>query len=427
MLYKKEGVPLVILAGTEYGAGSSRDWAAKGTYLLGVRAVLAASFERIHRSNLVGMGVLPLRIARRQHVAIAGPVRRRDVRHPRRGRPVEGGCSIDRPSDGGRQGPRVPRPSASTRRWSWSITATAGSSRRCCGGWPSCRGVGPAVPADGSVLGTRYSVRLNPEPNGGQAHPLRGFRHPVVPLGHAANMGGSTGSSPAVADQRPAIRAAGRGSRRPPRRPSCVQGGKDLGRVGPPQRPGANLVDCGRGRGQLQQFAEADQSAAVRPPTRRPTLVAQPSTREPDAHLRPPPVDPAAAALEPGAWRPGRLGVGPTIPAGIGRQVQQAVQPSQWRALASRGAGGWDIAVRAKEGVECAHHRRTRSGACNLWPGRVSTRNRRRRESDRKFVPIGVCRASRHWNSVSRDWTDWKSVLRSKTLPPAGDFLTQGL
>ena len=55
-----EGVPLVILAGAEYGTGSSRDWAAKGPFLLGVRAVVAKSFERIHRSNLVGMGVLPL-------------------------------------------------------------------------------------------------------------------------------------------------------------------------------------------------------------------------------------------------------------------------------------------------------------------------------------------------------------------------------
>jgi aconitate hydratase len=58
--YREEGVPLVVIAGTEYGAGSSRDWAAKGTRLLGVRAVIAESFERIHRSNLVGMGVLPL-------------------------------------------------------------------------------------------------------------------------------------------------------------------------------------------------------------------------------------------------------------------------------------------------------------------------------------------------------------------------------
>ena len=60
MKYQKEGTPLIILAGHEYGTGSSRDWAAKGTRLLGVKAVVAASFERIHRSNLVGMGVLPL-------------------------------------------------------------------------------------------------------------------------------------------------------------------------------------------------------------------------------------------------------------------------------------------------------------------------------------------------------------------------------
>jgi aconitate hydratase len=58
--YRTEGTPLVVLAGTDYGAGSSRDWAAKGTLLLGVRAVLAESFERIHRSNLIGMGILPL-------------------------------------------------------------------------------------------------------------------------------------------------------------------------------------------------------------------------------------------------------------------------------------------------------------------------------------------------------------------------------
>jgi aconitate hydratase len=63
MRYKTAGVPLVILAGTEYGSGSSRDWAAKGTMLLGVRAVIASSFERIHRSNLVFMGVLPLEFA----------------------------------------------------------------------------------------------------------------------------------------------------------------------------------------------------------------------------------------------------------------------------------------------------------------------------------------------------------------------------
>jgi aconitate hydratase len=60
MAYQKTGVPLIILAGKEYGSGSSRDWAAKGTNLLGVKAVIAESYERIHRSNLVGMGVVPL-------------------------------------------------------------------------------------------------------------------------------------------------------------------------------------------------------------------------------------------------------------------------------------------------------------------------------------------------------------------------------
>jgi aconitate hydratase len=63
MRYAADGVPLVVLAGKEYGSGSSRDWAAKGTLLLGVRAVIAESFERIHRSNLIGMGVLPLQFA----------------------------------------------------------------------------------------------------------------------------------------------------------------------------------------------------------------------------------------------------------------------------------------------------------------------------------------------------------------------------
>jgi aconitate hydratase len=83
MRYLEEGIPLVVLAGKEYGSGSSRDWAAKGTRLLGVRAVIAESFERIHRSNLVGMGVLPLQfmsgdsveslgLSGREHFTIAG-------------------------------------------------------------------------------------------------------------------------------------------------------------------------------------------------------------------------------------------------------------------------------------------------------------------------------------------------------------------
>ena len=75
MKYEKQGTPLVIIAGKEYGTGSSRDWAAKGTILLGVRAVIAESFERIHRSNLVGMGVLPLEFAdgaTRQSLGLTG-------------------------------------------------------------------------------------------------------------------------------------------------------------------------------------------------------------------------------------------------------------------------------------------------------------------------------------------------------------------
>ena len=75
MAYQKAGTPLVIIAGKEYGTGSSRDWAAKGTVLLGVRAVIAESFERIHRSNLVGMGVLPLEFTNgdtRQSLGLTG-------------------------------------------------------------------------------------------------------------------------------------------------------------------------------------------------------------------------------------------------------------------------------------------------------------------------------------------------------------------
>jgi aconitate hydratase len=72
MRYAEEGVPLVVLGGKEYGSGSSRDWAAKGPRLLGVRAVIAESFERIHRSNLVGMGILPLQFAPGENIASLG-------------------------------------------------------------------------------------------------------------------------------------------------------------------------------------------------------------------------------------------------------------------------------------------------------------------------------------------------------------------
>ena len=86
MEYKKRGVPLVIFGGKEYGTGSSRDWAAKGTLLLGVKAVVVESFERIHRSNLVGMGVLPLQFRDGVSRADSGADRRGDDRHHRRRR-----------------------------------------------------------------------------------------------------------------------------------------------------------------------------------------------------------------------------------------------------------------------------------------------------------------------------------------------------
>jgi aconitate hydratase len=72
MLYQASGTPLIVLAGKDYGMGSSRDWAAKGTYLLGIKAAIAESFERIHRSNLVGMGVLPLQFLRGQNRSSLG-------------------------------------------------------------------------------------------------------------------------------------------------------------------------------------------------------------------------------------------------------------------------------------------------------------------------------------------------------------------
>jgi aconitate hydratase len=72
MQYQQEGVPLIVLAGKEYGSGSSRDWAAKGTMLLGVKAVIAESFERIHRSNLVNMGVLPLQFKDGENAQVLG-------------------------------------------------------------------------------------------------------------------------------------------------------------------------------------------------------------------------------------------------------------------------------------------------------------------------------------------------------------------
>jgi aconitate hydratase len=69
MQYKKENIPLIVIAGDQYGTGSSRDWAAKGPLLLGVKAIVAAGYERIHRSNLIGMGVLPLQFSNSENFA----------------------------------------------------------------------------------------------------------------------------------------------------------------------------------------------------------------------------------------------------------------------------------------------------------------------------------------------------------------------
>ena len=89
MRYAAEGTPLVVLAGTEYGSGSSRDWAAKGTRLLGIRAVIAQSYERIHRSNLVGMGVLPLQFLPGESAGSLGLTGREAIRYRRpRSRPA---------------------------------------------------------------------------------------------------------------------------------------------------------------------------------------------------------------------------------------------------------------------------------------------------------------------------------------------------
>ncbi len=95
MRYAEEGVPLVVLGGKEYGSGSSRDWAAKGTKLLGVRAVIAESFERIHRSNLIGMGVLPLQFPAGRVGDVAGDRRPRAVQHRRVCRAAERGRAAE--------------------------------------------------------------------------------------------------------------------------------------------------------------------------------------------------------------------------------------------------------------------------------------------------------------------------------------------
>ena len=140
MRYQAAGVPLVILAGTEYGSGSSRDWAAKGTRLLGVRAVIAQSYERIHRSNLVGMGVLPLQFLPGDSAASLGLDRPRVLRHHRSGRrpgAAPGAASCVARSSGRRAATLPGHAAGSTAPSSSTTTARAASCRRCCGGSPT--------------------------------------------------------------------------------------------------------------------------------------------------------------------------------------------------------------------------------------------------------------------------------------------------
>ena len=150
MKYKAEATPLVILAGKEYGTGSSRDWAAKGTMLLGVKAVIAESFERIHRSNLIGMGVLPLQFKDGEKLQSLGS----------RGRETFDIVGLERGAaktvkviahGRRRQAARNSRCGcASTRRRSSSTTSTAASCTTCCGSSPP-----PARPPDRSVRSRR--------------------------------------------------------------------------------------------------------------------------------------------------------------------------------------------------------------------------------------------------------------------------------
>ena len=109
MRYQADGVPLVVIAGKEYGSGSSRDWAAKGSALLGVRAVIAESYERIHRTNLVALGVIPLQFLEGESAESLGITGTRDVHHPRPGR-ARGRQRGDRRA--GRRRPQLPRAGA---------------------------------------------------------------------------------------------------------------------------------------------------------------------------------------------------------------------------------------------------------------------------------------------------------------------------
>ena len=140
MRYLAGGTPLVILAGKEYGTGSSRDWAAKGPALLGVKAVIAESYERIHRSNLVGMGVLRWPIEPGDTRESLGLTGRETFRSPEsRAGPAPGRHGHRHGADdSGRR--RFPgRGPAQLGRSSWITTGTGASCSGCCGSSPGAR------------------------------------------------------------------------------------------------------------------------------------------------------------------------------------------------------------------------------------------------------------------------------------------------
>ena len=189
MRYRDEGVPLLVIAGREYGSGSSRDWAAKGTTLLGIRAVIAESYERIHRSNLVGMGVLPLQFLPGESAASLGLTGREAYTihglaeiGPRQ--QVTVAVRSDAPTAAsGRSG----RSRASTARSRSSTCARAGSCRRSCGASPGTerrprperrapRRNGAKPPGDpgASLIRTLVGAGRRPRPREGAIKPSDG-------------------------------------------------------------------------------------------------------------------------------------------------------------------------------------------------------------------------------------------------------------
>ena len=170
--YHEEGTPLCVIAGKEYGSGSSRDWAAKGPRLLGVRFVLAESYERIHRSNLVGMGILPLQFPDGE---IGGVARaRRGRRRSTSSRSRRARRRLRSPRPGVRTSRRA---SASTRRTSGSTTGTTASCTSCCAtcartdpsrtaGGPGCRRTPPGRSRARSSTSSA-TTRTRPTPTAG--------------------------------------------------------------------------------------------------------------------------------------------------------------------------------------------------------------------------------------------------------------------